>query len=310
MKVEEATRLMAALLAAFPNAQPPAASLEVYYEHLEPLPAHRAEQGIDQVIAGVDREPRAQPFFPSIAEVLGAIGIHGDARRELRRARRTGGELWPSLRSMSGWEFVPRGGPYPEGVALYFRENDIPLPAGARVALPAAPEAVGGAPADPGASIRAGIGTDLQQRKTASLRRAVEQLQHPPVPLELDRAALPAVLREALVAADVGQESWAREKARLGAEVRAYEEMRGELAEMIRQGAPDNEAGRAVAVELLRRLVADPGYGLAAVAEVVRDALCPGAEVAVKPEHGANPDPFDEGVGPLVALRIAMRKSV
>lgn len=273
--------------------------------HLAPLPFERTRRRVHEYVL-------AHKWLSSVDELLDAAGVSTAARSDLARAVHEGGELWPSLRSMSGWEFVPRGGPYPDGVALYCREAGLPLPTGASVTpialAPGPATEPEEAPAPVAGDALRSIGTDLQQRKTAALRRSFEELRRPPTPIVPDREALPPVLREALVAADVVQESWAREKARLGAEVRAYEEMRGELAEMIRRGAPDNEAGKAVAVELLQRLLADPGYGLAAVAEVVRDALLPDGEVALKPEHGPNPDPFDEGPGPLTGLRLALRK--
>jgi len=280
------------------------ARVELMALHLAPLPFERTRRHVHEYVLG-------HKWLSSLEELLDAAGVAASARADLARAIHEGGQLLPSLRSMSGWEYVPRGGPYPEGVALFYREARQPLPKGARVAplaLPAA--AVQPAAASGPAPVLQEIGTELQRRKNAALRRSFEALRSPPAPFVPDREAMPPVLRQAVDAAEAQLDRATRAEQRCIAQERCYRELCEEMTGMLRARAPDGLAARGVVVDLLRVVLADPCYGLIGCVEALRDAVCPGAEVAMRPEHGPNPDEFDDAPGPLVALRVGLRKAV
>lgn len=275
--------------------------------HLGPLPFEPTRRRVHEYVL-------SHRWLSSIEELLDAAGVSTSARVDLARAIHEGGDLLPSLRSMSGWEYVPPEGEVPRGVGEFYANADRPMPLAGRTVSFALPAAVGDRLADVPAELAGdaltSIGRGLQAQKNAALRRAFEQRQHPPAPFVPDRDAMPIVLREAVEAAETALDRATQAERRCQAQERAYRELCDEMADRVRDGAPDAATAQTVAVELLQRLAADPGYGLTACAEVLRDALIPGAAVAVKPEYGPNPDPFEDTLGPLVELRIALKRSV
>lgn len=318
MTTDDATRLMAQLTAAFPNAVPPEATIDAYYEHLEPLPADAVAQGVRRLIAGLGRSEKAQPFFPSIPELLDAVGIFGAGRAELLRAIAQKGHLMPTIRTvgdnLSGWEFVPRHGPLPLGVAQALAVAGKPLPEGMTVAsppalMPATPALRSGEPMRPGTAL-ATIGQGLQQRKDAALRRAYEeQRDGPPPATAYDRALMPPVLRQAVEAAEAEQARLEQARHRCEAQERAYREMCDEIRDDQRARVVDGATAKAVARELLAGLMVDPLQGFEAVVGVLRDAVAPGLAIAkAELAHGPNPDVFDDAPGPVVAVRVAFKR--
>lgn len=282
--------------------------------YLLPLPYDYCRRAAERWAISVPVDEHGQPVPKFVSEpsaVLTGCGVPFGTRHLLDRALRDGGEVYPSVRgaiSDGGWEYVAAGEPLPLGVAEAMLAAGQTLPHNRACAeLPAGPIEQRDEPTDATDAL-AVIGRGLQARKNGALRRAFEQRQHPPAPIAWDRDAMPPVLREAVEAAERAQDRATKAEQRCQAQERAYRELCADLADRIRDGAPDSETARAVVVELLQRLLSDPGYGLSACVEALRDALIPGAEVAVKPAYGPNPDPFDDGVGPLIELRIALKE--
>lgn len=307
MTVEDATVLMAKLLAGFPNAQPPEASLDAYYDHLEPLPLDRAEAGVDRLIAGVDRDPKAAPHFPRVPEVLDAIGIHGQARLDLlhikgdtTRKQPARGHLFPSLRSVSGWEIVPAGGPASDGVAIACREAGRPLPAGATVALPPAPAPSPEPRRLAPTPIAAASGTP-RRAPGGPDRRAVTDLAIADVPAPLR----PIVERMTIAAGRLEKAADVRDS-----EALALRELRAEIQDELAQDAAPLECAKPAAARLLARIAATDLEGRYAAVLVLVEALYPDLKVATFDEkRGPNTDPFEDEPGPIESVRVLLKRN-
>lgn len=288
-------------------------------EVLTPLPFEVCERRVEQwaLSVAVDAEGRqAEKWMSTPDHVLAAVGVGARARHLIEQAildRQAGrdAEVWPSLRE-NGWELIGPGDPLPRGVGEWHANLGLPLPAGRRVslALPAAPPTdLATVPEElVGDELRA-IGTGLQQRKNAALRRAFEELRDPPAPIAWDRERMPPVLREAVKAAEAAQDQAIQAEQHCIAQERAYRELCAELAERIRESAPDAITARAVVVDLLRRVAADAAYDVIGCADALAEALGPELRVVkCDVERGPKPDEFEDALGPVVGLRLLLKE--
>lgn len=296
---------------------------------LLPLPYQDCLRNAARWTTAVQTDEKGQPlpkFVSTPDEILAVVGVDGRARSLVDRAIAEGGTVWPSLRdvgreAIGGWAYVAPDAPLPRGVGEFYANLGLPPPDGRPVsrALPGpsagpSPRALpsGGEPRSeplPAGQAIATIGRQLAQAWRAQDRRAFEVRRHPPS-REVALDDLPPALQAALEATEAEHAKLVEARRRCEAQERAYRELCAEMADRVRDGAPDAESARAVAVELLERIAADPLGGIGAALEVVRDALVPGGRlVAPTVTYAPNPDPFDERPGPVAGLRLAITRS-
>lgn len=99
MTTNEASALMARLLAAFPSTQATEPTLALYLERLRPLPFAWTERAVEGLIL-----THPYPTVPAIAEVMRVCRItDDDARNQLLEAMRLGQPLVRDAASVTGW---------------------------------------------------------------------------------------------------------------------------------------------------------------------------------------------------------------
>jgi hypothetical protein len=285
-------------------------------EALRPLPFDLCNQRVEAwaLMPAVDAEGAPVTRWISTPDdVLKAVGVMGArARAMLHEAVSSGRELWPSLRDV-GWEIVEPDAPLPRGVGEWHANLGLPTPTGREIAL-ALPEASkpsldGPRRLEP---VLDRIGADLRRRKDLSLRQAVARVQHPNPPAVIERAAMPPVLQEAIRAAEEASDRAVMAEQKCLAMERAYRELCEEMRDRLRDAAPDLESAQEVARELLERIVADPLGGIPTAIECFRAAVAPDLVIDGKQSRvvrGENPDPFEDGAGPLIGLRVTLRRA-
>jgi hypothetical protein len=104
----EAGQVMAIALAGAVQRENAEEALEFLQRHLLPLPFERTRDHVHRYVA-------SHKWVGSLAELLDAAGVQEDARHDLVRAVRDGGQMVRDLRSVSGWTYVPVGAALPQG---------------------------------------------------------------------------------------------------------------------------------------------------------------------------------------------------